>query len=328
MANNILVLSGDDLKQALDMPSCINEVEKAFGAVSKNEVDVPIRTAINMAADNAVSLYMPAYHGGTSRAAVKTVMVNKDNPSKGLPLIHAMVTVFDSATGVPLSIMDGEMVTAMRTGAASGLATKLLSRKDSKIVAIFGSGAQGKTQLEAVCAVRDIKKAYIFDRDLEKAEEFAKKMSEKLNIEAVAATDMADLSQADIICTATSSPTPVFADELLKPGVHINGVGSYKPDMAEIPFETTKRGTLFVDQRAGCLAEAGDLVQGIAAGEFTADIVHGEIGELSLGLVSGRTSDEEITIFKTVGVAAQDVFTAALALNRAKELGLGQTIVL
>ena len=326
--NRVRVLSGKDLKSVLTMPDCIEAMRKAFTALAENKVTVPLRTAIDLVEDNGGALVMPVYSAAISKVGVKTVMINRDNPAKGLPFIHATVMLFDSATGAPVALMDGEVITAMRTGAVSGLATQLMAREDARVAAIIGAGAQGETQLEGVCAVRAIEGAYVFDLDRHRAEVFASKMTERLEIEVVAAKSSKVLAEAEVICTSTSSPVPVFADTDIALGTHINGVGSYRPDMAEISPETLLRAKIIVDQRHGCLAEAGDLLQPIRGGLFTADHIHGELGELVTGRIDCRTSTEEITVFKSVGIAVQDLLTVDLALALALQAGVGQEVCL
>lgn len=322
------VLSGKDLKDLLTMPDCIAAMRKAFTALAEGEVTVPLRTAIDMEKENGGVLMMPVYSASISRVGVKTVMINRDNPGKGLPFIHATVMLFDSITGEPIALVDGEVITAMRTGAVSGLATELMAREDARVAAIIGTGAQGETQLEGVCAVREIERAYVFDLERDRAELFASRMAERLGIEVVAAKSRKVLAEADVICTCTSSPVPVFADSEIARGTHINGVGSYRPDMAEISPETLRRAKIVVDQRHGCLAEAGDLLQPIRGGLFTADHIRGDLGELVTGRIDCRTSTEDITVFKSVGIAAQDLLTVDLALALALQAGVGQEVCL
>lgn len=326
--NQLLVLSGKDLRKVLTMKDCVGAMKDAFAALYKGEVEVPLRTSIDMEPDNGGALFMPVYSSAISRVGVKTVMINRDNPANGRPFIHAMVMLFDSTTGTPVALMDGEVITAMRTGAVSGLATQLLSREDSQIAAIIGTGAQGETQLEGIACVRDIKKTYVFDLQKERAEAYALKMTEKLGLEVVVAPSQEALSEADIICTSTSSPKPVFKDANVKIGAHINGVGSYRPDMAEIPFETIRRAKVVVDQKQGCLAEAGDLTQPIKQGLYNADDIYGELGEIVIERVKGRVDTKDLTVFKSVGIAVQDLLTADLALKLAEESGIGQKITL
>lgn len=326
--NKILFFSSEDVERSLSMKECIPAMKTAFSALSSGEAVMPLRSALEMEADNATALFMPAYLPEIGKFGVKTVNMNRNNPAKGLHLIHAMMMVFDSSTGVPLAVMDAESITAMRTGAVSGLATSLLARADASIAAVIGTGTQGETQLEAVCCVRNIKKAYVFDIQADRAKAFAQKMSQKLNIEVVAAGSSADLLMADVVCTSTSSNTPVFNDSHIKNGTHINGVGSYKATMAEIPPETIVRAKVYVDQMEGCLAEAGDLIQPIQAGLIAKDHIHGELGDLIMSKLSSRENDKEITIFKSVGVAVQDLIAANLILKAAEENNIGTSLSL
>lgn len=321
--NTVLFFSSTDIHALLGMKDCIEAMKIAFSALSRGEAVMPVRTRLEMSADNANALFMPVYLPSIQKVAVKTVTNCIDNPARNLPMIHAMMMVFDSNTGVPLAVLDGEAITAMRTGAVSGLATSLLARKDAATVAIIGTGAQGETQLEAVCAVRHIQKAYVFDLQADKAEAFAAKMSKKLDLEVVAADSKDDLAKADVICTATPSRTPVFEDFQLRNGVHINGVGSYKPDMIEIPYTTIARAKVVVDQRQGCLAEAGDLLQPIQQGLLSENDIHGELGDVVTGKIASRENEDEITVFKSVGVAVQDLISADLVLKKAQEKGAG-----
>ncbi|SDP30790.1 ornithine cyclodeaminase family protein [Desulforhopalus singaporensis] len=326
--NNILFFSGDDLSKILTMDKCIEAMKGAFAALSSGEAIMPLRTGLEMEAENSTALFMPVYLPAISKVGVKSITLARNNPGKGLPLIHAMITVFDAASGMPLAVMDGEVITAMRTGAVSGLATALLARSDATCAAIIGTGPQGATQLEAVCAARDINRAYVFDIQQQRAEAFAAKMAEKLNIEVIPATSPDTLKKADVICTATSSNNPVFMDENVKSGAHINGVGSYKPDMAEIDPRTIARAKVVVDQTQACLSEAGDILQPIEQGLITADHIHGQLGDIVTGKVVARENSDEITVFKSVGVAVQDLITADLAIKMAKELGVGLDIAL
>ena len=320
----MLILSGDDLKKVLTMEACIDAMEKAFAAVDRQEAQIPLRTGIDM--EGGTALFMPAYLPDLSRVSVKTVMVNGGNPDRGLPLIHAMVMIFDSDTGAAKALMDGEVITAMRTGAVSGLATKYLARKDARVAAIIGTGTQGETQLEAVCCARDIQQAHVFDLDPDRAQAFALKMGEKLGIDVSPAPSPECLTQADIICTATTSPVPVFDPKHIAPGTHINGVGAFKPEMAEIPPQCILNAKVVVDQMESCLAEAGDLIQPIEAGLMDKGHIHAELGNLVTGRKPAREDDGEITVFKSVGIAVQDLVAANIALEAAQEKKLGHHI--
>jgi len=224
--------------------------------------------------------------------------------------------------------MEGERLTAIRTAAAAGLATELLARRDASVAAIFGVGNQGRTQLEAVCAVRPIRQAFVFDPDLPRAAAFCCEMSGKLSIAVAVADSPRVLMDANVICTATTSPTPVFAHTDVKRGAHINAIGAYKPAEREIPEETVCASKVVVDQRAACLAEAGDILIPLKRGLITVEHIHAEIGEVAAGLKPGRLSADEITLFKSVGNAVQDAAAASRVLENATRLGLGTEVCL
>ena len=326
MSQTLRFLSREDVERALTVKDAIPLVREAFVQLSSKRACVPLRTRIDVTERHGTVLYMPAYFPAREILAVKVVSLFKDNPAAGLPLIHALVVVNDARTGRPLAVMDGEALTAIRTAAASGLATELLARREAEVAAIFGAGVQGRTQLEAVCAVRPIARAYVFDPDAQRAAAFCREMGEKLSLAISAADSPEQLQNADVICTATTSSTPVFAHQDVKPGAHINAIGAYKPGEREIPEATVRVARIVVDQREACLAEAGDLVIPLAQGLITPDHLHAEIGEIAAGRKTGRGSDTEITLFKSVGNAIQDAAVASQALERARALGLGSEV--
>ena len=323
----IHILSRQDVQRALPMEEAVEAMKSAFAQLSTGQADVPLRAAVPVNQHNGVTLFMPAYLATDDQMAVKIVSVFNDNPAKGLPLIHALVVVVDAETGRPSAVMDGGHLTALRTGAASGAATDLLARSDARTVAIFGAGVQGRTQLEAVCAVRDIQKAWVFDLVPEQAQTFASQMGQGLAIEVnVAGTPSEAVAQADVICTATTSSAPVFADTDVRPGTHINAVGAYTPQMQEIPGETVQRAKVVIDHREASLAEAGDLLIPLEDGVIEEEHIYAELGEICAGLKPGRTSPDEVTLFKSVGVAVQDVAAASAVLRAAKRRGLGTEV--
>ncbi len=322
----IRLLSREDIRQTLDMPTAIARMGEAYAALSGGRATVPVRQSLPIPEHKGQVLIMPAWLPHTGAVSVKIVSAYPENPARHLPFIQALVVVLDAADGRPLAIMNGECLTALRTGAGAGLATDLLARKDAEAAAIFGPGVQGRTQLEAVCAVRDIRRTYVFGRTPEKTEAFAREMTALLNHEVVPATEPAQLRKADIVCTATSSRTPVFAHADVAPGAHINGVGSFRPDMAEIPVETVRAAKVVVDQRAACLAEAGDIIQPLNRKLIDENHIYGEIGEIVSGDVAGRTSPDEITLFKSVGNAAQDLAAAAHIVREAERRELGMEV--
>lgn len=324
----MLLLSAADLRAALPMAETIAAMKRAFAALSDGRAEVPLRTRLRVPGAGGESLFMPAFVADRAceALAVKIVSVFPQNAEQGLPTLHAAVLLLDPHTGRPTALLEGGMLTAIRTGAASGAATDLLARHDCRVAAIFGAGVQARTQLEAICTVRPIRTAWIYDRIPARIEPFVRELAGRRPIPEdlrVAASTQEAVRDADVICTATTSVTPVFADADLKPGVHINGIGAYTPAMAEVPPETVKRALVVVDSRDAALVEAGDLIQPIQTGLISETHLHVELGELVLGRKPGRARADQITVFKSVGVAVQDAVAAQLALENAPRLGLG-----
>lgn len=297
------------------MPAAIRAVADALVQLSTGRAIVPPRTSLEVPGLRTTALVMPAYLPGSNRIGLKLISLCEDNPSKGLPLAQAVTVLMDAERGTPLAVLEAGYLTAVRTGAASGVATEALARKNARVAAIFGAGVQGRTQLEAIAAVRPIAKAYIFDVDAAATAAFAKEMEARLGFEVVPARGPGTLSEADIVSTATTSATPVFADGDVKPGAHINAVGSYKPHIREVPGETIRRASLFVDERRSCLEEAGDLIIPLRQGLIREDHIRAEIGEVLAGLAPGRRSKDEITVFKSVGNAVEDLAVAGLVFG-------------
>ena len=327
----MLVLNADAVRQALPMPEAIEAMKRAFAALTAGHVLMPARAHLEIEPHDGVCLVMPAYmHDADGEAlAVKVVSLFDHNAARGLARIQAAVLAFEPDTGRPLALLEGATLTAIRTGAASGAATDLLARPDARTVAILGAGVQARTQLEAVCTVRPIEAVRVYDPNAAAAAALAAEMAGRGPVpEQVvpAATAAEALADADIVCAATTSHTPAFADADVKPGTHINATGSYQPHVQELPPATVLRSLLVVDSRAHALAETGDLIQPIEQGLFTPDHIYAELGELVLGRKPGRTAADQVTLFKAVGVAVQDAAAARVALERAATLGLGQTV--
>jgi ornithine cyclodeaminase/alanine dehydrogenase-like protein (mu-crystallin family) len=324
---SILFLAGDDVRKALPMAEAIGLMRQAFERLSRREVVMPTRQVVRVREDQAKLLLMPASLPANNRMGVKVVTMLEHAAVVDLPRLHALMLLFDGTTGRPLAVMDGASLTALRTGAASGAATGLLARPDADTVAILGAGVQGRTQLEAVCAVRTIRRAWIYDTDNEVLEEFCWDMSRALKTSVVAANSAeAAVRQARIVCTATTSASPVFSNADIKPGTHINAVGSYRADVQEIPAETVLRARIVIDHRESALAEAGDLLVPLQQKAITEDRLQTELGEILSGQKPGRMSSDEVTLFKSVGVAAQDIETAAWIYEQAEQFGLGTEI--
>jgi ornithine cyclodeaminase len=275
-------------------------------------------------------LLMPAHLRRSNEIGFKMVSVWDDNPSRGLPCVIAWATAIDPKTGELRALMNGEALTALRTAAGGGLAAKLLSREDSAIVALFGAGVQGLAQLEAVLAVREICEVRIYDPVYEQAEQAVRELADlEGGPDAIFTTSPAEaVAGADIVITATTSKKPVFDGKDLKEGAHITGVGSWKPDMQEIDAATVCRAKVVVDSMAACMAEAGDIIIPISEGLIDEGHVHGELGQVVSNDIPGRESAEEITFFKSVGVAVQDAAAVNAVLRAAEKKGLGTMVTL
>ena len=323
------ILTAEDVRRALPMHEAVEVMKQAFRQVSLGEAVLPARVHLAAPQQHGVALIMPAYLPADELMGLKVVTLFDQNPQRGRPRIQAVVLVLDGTDGRPLAVIDGTSLTALRTGAASGAATQLLANPDASVAAVFGAGVQGRTQLEAVLCVRPIREVRVWDPDTEAAERFCVEMSRNSGLPVRrAATATAVVQDADIICAATTARTPVFRDCDLKPGVHINAIGSYQPEVQEIPAETVRRARLVVDHRASAWAEAGDLLIPLRAGLISEDHTHAELGEIVAGLKPGRTSPREVTLFKSVGVAAQDLAAAARVLQHAQEHRLGTEVSL
>jgi len=312
----IRILKGEEVRKALPMKAAIERVRLAYGQFSSGKATMPLRTRLNT--DKGVTLLMPAFLHQSRDLAVKVVSVYGDNPKLGLPTVSATVLVLDPDTGMPRAFMDGDSLTALRTGAAGGVATDLLAGKDARNVALFGAGVQGRAQLEAVLTVRKIASVSVYDPVEAAAKQLVaeiRKWSDAPDAH-IADTPQAAVRDADIIITASTSKTPLFDDADLKPGVHITGVGSFTPEMQEIPAATVHRARVVVDSREACRAEAGDIIQSGAD-------IHAELGEIINGDAPGRTEADQITFFKSVGLAVQDAVTASAVLAAAEKEDLG-----
>lgn len=322
-----LLLTREDVQQVLQMDDCMNAVEKAFAELAKGSAVLPLR--INIKPTGGLALYMPAYLPDMGALACKVVTVYKDNPKKHkLPTTIGKVLLQDPATGDVICIMDGGYLTAVRTGAASGVATRLLARTaKGQVAAIFGAGVQAHMQLWAVAEARDLKKAYVFDVDADASKKFADEMGKMLKLEVAVAESAAQmLERADIICTATSSPTPIFDGDLVKEGTHINGIGSHTPNARELDTAIVKRSKVIADSNEACLKEAGDIMIPLSEGAIEESHLYAELGEIVVKSKPGRADDREITLFKSNGLAIQDVATAKLVYDKAVAAKIGTEV--
>jgi len=330
----ILVLNEKDMRAVLTMEDAIKADKDALSLYSAGESNIPLRANLDVPEHNGQSLYMYGYAAKANALGVKIVSTYPDNIDKGIPSVPATMVLLNSETGETSSFMDGTYLTRVRTGAVAGLATDYLARKDSKIFAVIGTGGQAPGQIEAVLTVRpQIELVKVYDLNTERAKQCAEQMTElfrdKFAAKFEAAATSADaVKDADIITTITVAKGPVFDGKLVKKGAHVNGVGSYTPDMSEIDeYIITNADKVYMDT-PDALEESGDFIKPINKGIFSADRITGELGEVINGKIKGRESDDEITFFETTGSAVLDIVTAQRIYEKAIEKGVGQFIEL
>jgi len=324
-----LLLTRDDVIKVLEMSDCMEVVEKAFAELAFGTAVQPLR--IKIALLDGLALYMPAYLKEMGALACKVVTDYKNNPIKhNIPAVIGKVLLHDPETGDVICIMDGGYFTAVRTGAVSGVATKHLARNDKgQKAGIFGAGVQSRMQLRAMAIARDISKAYVYDTVDEAVTKFIKEMNIELNLEVVRADSPKHiLEEADIICTATSCPTPIFDGDMVREGTHINAIGSHTPKTRELDTAIIKRSKIIADSYDACLSEAGDIMIPIQEGAIDKSHVYAELGEIITGKKPSRADDKEITLFKSTGLAVQDVATAKLVYDKAVQAGIGTEVQL
>ncbi|MBU1209424.1 MAG: ornithine cyclodeaminase [Proteobacteria bacterium] len=326
----IKVFRAEDISQALSMIEAIEVVKSAFVQLSSKQAQAPVRTSLNLKNQGEVALTMPAFLGATLALGTKIVTVFPQNPSQGLSAVQALVVLFDAVTGGPSAILEGTHLTRLRTGAATGAATQIFSRQDAKSLALFGAGGQAFFQVQGVWAVRKVARTVIFDLLPERVDSLIsllQKTPRGQEVEILKARSPEEaLDEADIVVTATSSRQPVFPGKVLRLGAHINAIGAFQAEMQEVDEETILRSRIFVDSVAACLEEAGDLIIPLKKGLIRHADIQAELGEVIAGRKSGRRDNQEITYFKSVGNAVQDISVAQAVFQRASAKGLGQEV--
>ncbi|GAA2917050.1 ornithine cyclodeaminase family protein [Enterococcus pseudoavium] len=324
----MLLLSRDNIKQVFTMNDAIAADKLAFQLFSENKTEVPLRTQIVDEKQNGTFLFMPSYSPDLAAAALKIINIFPDNIDKGLSSAPAQVLLVDGATGYVNALLDGTTVTQLRTGAASGVAFDVLGRKDAKKGALIGTGGQAATQLEAMLCVRNLDVVYVFDQNSERTQAFVEEMKRTLKkypTEILPATSSDEaIHDADLIITVTPATSPVFDGNKVKRGATVSCVGSYQPQMQEMDPVILKRASkIYFDSEEAVLSEAGDILIPLAEGLITKEDFTGDIGEVLLEKVVGRESEDEIIVFKTVGIGAQDLVTAKKIYECALEKEIG-----
>lgn len=303
--------SADDVKSAVSMQEAIDLMEVAFSSVNNKTAETPLRVNMAIPDQDAHHLSMPAYINGGKYLTVKLINVHTNNPPKGADLINGIIVVMDAETGSAVALIDGKSVTALRTGAASGYATKILANNYASTLVVFGNGVQAKAQIEAICQVRDIESVKVIGRDFTKVELFCNKFDAR-----VSPGNLNDLKHADIVCTATTANEPLFKFNHISNGTHINAVGAHGSQKREVPAELIQRSKVFVDSLISSYKEAGNILIPIESGDYSWDKVQCEIGQLSNSKSKGRSKESDITFFNSVGTAVQDLVVSNLIMER------------
>jgi len=321
----ILILNSTQIRELLPMPDCIELMADALSALARDEVHQPLRTIVRPPNARGLLGLMPAYRAGERGAfGLKAICVFPENPSQGKDAHQGAVTLFSRETGELLALMNASEITAIRTAAVSAVATRLLAREDACELAIIGAGVQARTHLAAIACVRAIKRARIVARNFEHAQILVDEMQPKFPfpIEAVRKNEEA-VRGADLIVTATSSLEPVICHDWISPGAHVNAIGTHSPTSREVDSATMAAARIFVDRRESALNESGDYLLAAKEGVVGPESIVGEIGELLIGTKSGRSSATQITLFKSLGLAIEDVACAEYLYHKARAENVG-----
>ena len=315
------VIDEHDVRRLLPMAECIDVMAEALASLSRGEVHNPLRFVVRPPGETSLLGLMPAHRGGESRLwSLKTVAIFPSNAALGLDLHQGFVALFDGETGATRAILNAGGITAVRTAAVSGVATRCLARDDVRTLAILGTGIQARAHLEAMQAVREFERIVVWGRT-------PGRFSDLDEVEEVSSPEEA-VRVADVLVTATSAPEPIISREWLKRGVHVNAVGSSIPTTRELDTRTMAEGSLFVDRRESTVNEAGDFLLPQREGAIGPEHIRAEIGELLLGTAVGRRSPDEITVFKSLGLAVEDLAAAEYVLRRAEEENAGTVVSL
>jgi ornithine cyclodeaminase len=320
----VLIINQSEVRQLLPIRECIEVMAGAFTALARGEAILPLRPVLWLPEKVGALGMMPAYLASIRAMGLKVVSVFPGNHGTEYDSHQGAVLLFETEHGQFLAVIDASEVTAIRTAAVTGLATRLLAREDAGDIAILGSGVEARTHLEAMLAVRKARRIRVWSRNEERARQFGTRESRRhaVEVEPVARADEA-VAGADIICTTTSAREPVLQGRWLTPGMHINAIGSSVSFTRELDTEAVVKSRLFVDRRESTLNEAGDFLFPKGEGAIGDDHIQGEIGEILLGRVSGRTSPDDITLFKSLGLAIEDVAAAHYIYEKAREKGVG-----
>lgn len=318
-----VLLSSTDLAQLLEFDAVVDVVAAAFRAYSGGETRTPLRVGVEPPGTDGVLLAMPSAVAAEPQAlGAKIVSVFRGNPARGLPTVSSIYVLNDYQTGAPLAIMDGGYLTGIRTAAGSAVATRELARSDARTLGVFGTGVQARFHVETIRRVRRLERVLVSGSSPVKERAFADWVTATSGLPAEPASREVT-SAADIVAACTTSPTSVVVADVVQPGAHVNAVGAFTPNTRELPSALVARARVYVDTRAGALAESGDLLLAVQDGVFQLSDVIGELGEVLLDNVPGRVDASAVTVYKSVGAAFLDAVTARLAYAHAVQMGAG-----
>ena len=323
----MLVISEKQVRDLLDLDELISALEQAHVQFSAGKVVMPVRLVVPLPEIQGRITSMPAFMSEGKALGIKIISYFRDNPGQGLPPILATISMYSAKTGGLEVLMDGVYITAIRTACASAMATRALARPETPVLGVLGAGTQARTHIRALSRVRSIERVLIWSPTRTSAIYVKEELEGELGI-GIHPQDSAEavVHEADILTTVTDSAEPVLDAGWLKPGVHINAVGSHRPEAREMSGDTLKRATVVVDSLDAVHSECGDILLALEEGAITPDHLRGEIGEVLSGARPGRTGDDEITLYKSVGIAVQDVAAASLVYRRALEQGAGTEV--
>jgi ornithine cyclodeaminase/alanine dehydrogenase-like protein (mu-crystallin family) len=326
-AVEVLVIDAPTVRRLLSMARCIEVMEEALSALARGEAMNPLRSILGLPFGGSALAVMPGAQLQPPVFGVKVISVFPQNREAGLETHQGVVLLFEAEHGRPVALVDASEVTALRTAAVSGVATRALALPDADDLAILGSGTQARAHLDAMLAVRPVRRVRAWSPTRERLEAFAAQASERHGIPVETVADpRAAVDGATLICTVSGAREPLVRGEWLAPGVHINAVGSALPGARELDGEVLRRARLFVDRRESALNESGDVLLAMAEGAIGPDHILAELGEVLIGTAKGRTGPEDVTLFKSLGLAVEDVATARAVLDEARRQGAGTSI--
>ena len=324
--SEVLVVSHDDVKRLLPMEECIELMASVLADLARGAVWQPLRFVVRPPEEPSLMGLMPAHRSGpTASYGLKAVCIFPSNAARGLDLHQGGVLLFDGETGALRALVDASAITATRTAAVSGVATRALAREDARELAVLGSGVQARAHLEAMVAVRPFERGRVWSRTPERAAAFAAEAQAAFPLEAVASAEEA-VRGADVVVTATSSVEPIVRRDWLKPGAHVNAVGSSIPTARELDADTMAAAALFADARESMVNEGGDYLFAVREAGIGPDHIQAELGEVLIGSGEGRHGEDELTVFKSLGLAAEDLAAAEHVYTRAQAAGAGTVV--